>query len=316
VFAILFVVAGLCQTPTFQAGTRVVEINIAATHSGQPVTDLRAEDLRVFDNGKEQTIASFERIGNAAASGGTKAPQLAVILLDAQNTSFSDQVYGREGVTKMLARLPLGQRIALFAFGDKLHLLHKISTDYDSLREAVEEYGGEQPMNWKPEINKEAVRRYSEMDAFDERRRILATLDALTDLTDWAKNVPGQKKLVWVSAAFPVRFASEDYHQDVERVMQKLVAANTTLFPVSPQGLKTIHAESMMELAELTGGTVFKDSNDTAALVRGAMDEWSDGYLLTFVPTDNQQNGEFHDVRLKTTRRGVELRYRLGYAAK
>jgi len=71
------------------------------------------------------------------------------------------------------------------------------------------------------------------MAAFDERRRILDTLDALKDLIDWVKNVPGQKKLVWVSAAFPMRFASEDYGKDVERVMQKLVAANTTLLPVA-----------------------------------------------------------------------------------
>src|SRR5580700_5480324 len=80
--------------PAFRAGTRVVEITLAATHSPNkfalrdlltpPVNDLRATDLRLFDNGVEQAIASFEKLGEAGAStsSGPEPPRLSIIVLD------------------------------------------------------------------------------------------------------------------------------------------------------------------------------------------------------------------------------------------
>jgi hypothetical protein len=76
----------------------------------------------------------------------------------------------------------------------------------------------------------------------------------------------------------------EEYHTEAALVMRELVAANLTLFPVSPQGLLATHGDSMSEMAELTGGKAFLGSNDDAGLVRDAMDEPREGYLLTFVP--------------------------------
>jgi VWFA-related protein len=158
--------------PAFRAGTRVVQITIAATRPANklaihdlaepPVNDLRASDLRLFDNGVEQTIASFEKLsrGGAPASGGPRAkppadpqPQrLSIIVLDALNTPSSYQSPAREGVSQMLtkemlSKLPPGDCIAIFALGDNFHLLHDFSTDYASLRAAVEKYEGEHPLN-------------------------------------------------------------------------------------------------------------------------------------------------------------------------
>src|ERR1700733_7586736 len=60
----------------FRSGTRIVEITLSATTTPKPfalrdlvhppVIDLEATDLRVFDNGVEQAITSFEKIGGAA----------------------------------------------------------------------------------------------------------------------------------------------------------------------------------------------------------------------------------------------------------
>lgn len=40
-----------------------------------------------------------------------------------------------------------------------------------------------------------------------------------------------------------------------------------------------------------------------------------DGYVLTFVPRDYLDDGSFHELRVKTSRRHVELHYRMGYVA-
>src|SRR5487761_198582 len=96
--------------PTLHTSTRIVAVTIVATHSnGSPVNDLRASDIRVFDNKKEQTIASFEAMETSSTRDTTHKtvsaptslpvasgyPHFSIILLDALNTEWSDQMYAR-----------------------------------------------------------------------------------------------------------------------------------------------------------------------------------------------------------------------------
>jgi hypothetical protein len=155
----------------FRVGTRVVGATIAATRSAKklgildwvstPVGDLRATDLRLFDSDKRQEITSLEKLGQGGtpqAGDSVKGPdnrlstRTSIILLDALNTSFSDQIYGREGVSRMLSKLPAGHRIAIFAFGGLLHLLHDFSTDYGALRTALAEVRGRATANGSREF--------------------------------------------------------------------------------------------------------------------------------------------------------------------
>jgi VWFA-related protein len=329
--------------PAFHAGTRVVEITVAATRAPNklalrdlvtpPVDDLRATDLRLFDNGVEQTIASFEKLGQGGAPAPTgrdakdsASPQrLSIIVLDALNTPWTDQIAGRAGVSQMLAKLPPGDRIAILALGDNLHLLHDFSTDYASLRAAVEKYEGEKPANWAGTFPGDLFRAPHPPAAFSERIRIRDTLRALTEIGQMAKIYPGQKSLLWVSIAFPTQFttlgvggaapAPEFFHIEAARAMRELGIANVALYPISPEGLNPLNPDSMTEMAEPTGGRALFGSNDVSALVRAAMDDAREGYVLTFVPKDYQEDGSFHDLSLKTSRKGVELRYRPGYVA-
>ena len=65
--SLLLVCAALLCVGSYQMVIRTnvhaVEVSVIATDSkGLPVSGLGASDFRVFDNGKEQTIASFERM--------------------------------------------------------------------------------------------------------------------------------------------------------------------------------------------------------------------------------------------------------------
>ena len=47
--------------PVFKTGTRVVLVDIVATDSsGKPIHALKAQDFQIFDDGKRQTIRSFD----------------------------------------------------------------------------------------------------------------------------------------------------------------------------------------------------------------------------------------------------------------
>jgi len=149
------------ESAPYRTGTRVVEITVSATKGGEkPVSDLRAQDLRLFDNGKEQSIASFEKVGTNGNADGNAQPaagrathhpkRLYVIVLDALNTPWTDEIYARVGVSQMLKKLPPGDRIAVFGLDGNLHLLHDFSNDYGSLRAAVDNYAGTQPPDAVP----------------------------------------------------------------------------------------------------------------------------------------------------------------------
>ena len=58
------------DTPTFRAEANLVRVDMYATLNGALVTDLRPEDVEVYEDGVRQSIQSFEliRIGAAAAS--------------------------------------------------------------------------------------------------------------------------------------------------------------------------------------------------------------------------------------------------------
>jgi len=71
----------------------------------------------------------------------------------------------------------------------------------------------------------------------------------------------------------------------------------------------------MKALAEETGGTAFYNRNDLHQAVRTALDDTRDVYSLSYSPQDFSEDGSFHRIRLETSRRDVELRYRRGYYA-
>ncbi len=56
------------QTPTFPAGVEQVIVDVVVTDKkGVPLTDLKQEDLQITEDGKQQTIVSFEAISVPAA---------------------------------------------------------------------------------------------------------------------------------------------------------------------------------------------------------------------------------------------------------
>jgi VWFA-related protein len=332
-FAFLLMAAlGAAQGTVFRSDTRIVEVAVVAKDSkDSPVTDLKKGGLRLFDNGAEQAILSFEKLGGIVPSTGRPARRLSVILLDALNTGWEAQIYGREAVSQMLQKLPPGaDRIAIFALGDELHLLHDFSTDTASLRAAVDKYDGEQPFFgveqahpssiFSAQVSSDdvlhAVKSDDPFADFARDLRLSRTLDALRAIAGIMKNAQGEKNLLWVTAGFPPPTS----HRDIEGAMRELAAAKLMLYPVDARGVlasfqASVNVESMKELAEQTGGRIFYNDNDTAALVRGAMDDSREGYVLTYAPRDYRQDGSAHQVLLKTSRKGVELRYRPGYFA-
>jgi VWFA-related protein len=125
------------------------------------VTDLEATDFSLKENGKEQTISTFnfQHPGSAplpSVSGVMLPPHafrnaprfqaasaLNVVLLDGLNSNVVEQAYVRVEMIKFLSKLPQGEPVAIYALGKKLYLLQDFTTDLDELKKTIEAFKGQ-----------------------------------------------------------------------------------------------------------------------------------------------------------------------------
>lgn len=238
-----------------------------------------------------QLFAAQSRLATSAGSRpiGAKRTTLSVVVLDALNTDWGSQIYARDAVREMIETLPPGNRIAIYALDDQLHLLHDFSSDTASLLAAVNGYDGAQPFwgvgHGRP-VNPIAAQFSSEevasgvppiFDAgpvaFAREQRILSTLDAMTSIAQIMGNAQGLKYLLWISSAFP---AISSDHQLVAQTTRTMSRAGLVLYAVDPRGvLQSFAAEAnvdtMKEFADQTGGRTYYNNNDVASLLRVAI---------------------------------------------
>lgn len=333
------------QEPTFRSTTRVVEVSLKAIGPrGAAVVDLTVADLALSDNRREQTILALDRVdgGPSGATGGARrARRYSVLLLDALNTDWSDQHYARKAAARALEQLPGGERVAVFALGRDLRLLHDFTSDFAALRTLIQRFSGEPPPAGATGPVSPFSAEFSYADlvrpagptsgawaAHRQRQNILETFRALATIARLVKAAPGQKNLLWLSSGFPLRInaaggpqaATESFHDDALKATQELNAANVTMYPIDARGLSVnprahINIATMQEIAEQTGGQAYYNNNDLASMVRSALSDTRDGYVLTYAPADYVEDGKYHTIRLRTSRRGVRLRHRPGYYA-
>jgi VWFA-related protein len=161
--------AGAQQPGSAQSGyvlkvtTRLVTLDLIATDSrGNPVRDLKPEDLQIFEEHKAQQkiehFEYFEKLAGVGAAGSStstirkpanvlsnqlpldqlKVPPT-VLLMDSLNTQTSNQMLGRAHMIQLLRTLPPDTPIAVFTLGSSLRILQGFTSDGRLLRAALDQ---------------------------------------------------------------------------------------------------------------------------------------------------------------------------------
>ncbi len=73
--------------------------------------------------------------------------------------------------------------------------------------------------------------------------------------------------------------------------------------------------DSLMRMAEQTGGRAFLNRNDQDSAVASAANDGLHYYTISYYPENKRWNGSFRKIELKVARKDVRLRYRRGYYA-
>lgn len=135
---------------TLKAKARLVLVDVVVTNGkGEAVTGLHKGDFEIEEEGKPQTISSFEEHHAAPVTQIALPPMprnvytnfpvtrtadsVNVLLLDALNTPSPDQFYVHSQMIKYLKTIPPGTRVAIFTLASRLRMLQGITTDSSEL---------------------------------------------------------------------------------------------------------------------------------------------------------------------------------------
>lgn len=284
---------------------------------------------------------------------GQEPGAVTVVLFDSLNTPFADQAYVREQVVKFLKSLKPQEHVAVYVLTTRLLLLHEFTQDTSALANAAKQFQP-LPMSatnakyfdmptsgeWRafqPFVSGGSMVEHSYVD------RERTTTEAFRMIANHVAAIPGRKNLVWVSTSFPLWFSMgtvnvcdgriEALTKEAGRALNR---ANVAIYPVDAKAVQVdpsfsaanqqptgddLMSEMLSRqateriLADSTGGQAFYGNNDIAAGVRKAFDDARYAYTIGFYPNHGQWNGEYRKISIRTSIKGVQLRYRAGYFA-
>jgi VWFA-related protein len=146
---------------TLKSGAELVQVPVIVRKSGSHVPNLKLEDFKLSQDGRDLKIAAFEevhssgetkvkvpaidglkQISNYPESGAAK--QMTIIAIDIVNTPAMDQAYLREEVIKYLSQASeTNEPFALVAITrNGVHVLRDFTTDMASLKATVQKLKG------------------------------------------------------------------------------------------------------------------------------------------------------------------------------
>ena len=339
----------------FRTTTRLVILDLVATDAqGRTVTDLKPEEIEIYENGKEQTKRDFNFIHpdeaqvpqqtapSLPANVYTNVPQFKgnssynIILFDVLNTSFANLAYAHEELMKYLDKAPPNQPTAIYALGNKLWMLHDFTTDHAALKEVMRKFKGQgsQLVTTGPNGETDFKRKTTFTTAGADR--VWTTLDAFRSLSRVMSAYKGRKNLIWISESFVVDtmpdmapprgpLFMDEYSREVEEMSDAMMEAQIAIYPIDPVGLsgeafrpmlsRFSSRSSLQEMAARTGGKAFTNRNDLDVGIQSSIDDGSSYYTTSYTPANKTWDGKLRKVEVKTTRPGVKLRYREGYYA-
>jgi VWFA-related protein len=273
-------------------------------------------------------------------------PSVSVILLDALNTSRPNMTYARAQVVKFLRQLQPQDRVALYGLSDKIYILHDFTADTEALQRAMstlprlqqDQANATAPMDFAVATGDAVVDAWaaSVVQAgadFNTINRVEQTAYALEAIANHLASLPGRKNLIWISGSFPFQIGmgsiggtaeQRSFGNEVESAARALSNANVAIYPIDARGLVASRGgrgtagpdvDSMVVLADRTGGRAFYNTNDITGAIHRAIDDSRVTYVLNYYPNHNQWDGRFREIKVKVNRPGVEVRSRRGYFA-
>lgn len=280
---------------TIRTSTRLVIVDVVVTDKkGQPIAGLTSGNFTVEENGKQQRISIFAPPNTQ--QGTPQLPPLGILsnrpehikpagvptllLLDAANSGFLDQAYGRSQMLKyVLEQAQSGKPMAVAMLTDQLHVLQQFTTDPQILTTAIKNLRPEQPIlqpggaatvvtadsNLRPAAAQAIAAAQQRLAAlqgvqagFALERRKLITIEALRTLSRMLGGFQGRKNVVWLTADFPFDLIPEDTNMNAQELAGDLPS-------IRQKSVITVSAGAAAEQARLSHAPEIREAQSQLA---------------------------------------------------
>jgi Ca-activated chloride channel family protein len=283
------------DVPRFASGTNLVVLSATAVdRKGRPVTNLRAAEFRVLEDGRPQRLEHFTEAQSL--------PARLLLLVDASGSMNGGlkTTSAQMAVTQVLAGLQPGDEVALAGFDHRYWGLVPFTQDKDRILRAMGEL--------------EPFGSTALHDALDHAARDLATwgegrraVVVITDGVDTSSQLRPDDVLAR-SRALDVPIYSVSVVSPVDDPESSLFTGRER------PAASTAGTALLVRYAALSGGASFTVS-DLGGLQRAAatiLGELKHQYRLGYDPPTAGPSG-FRRVEVQTTRKGVLVKTRSGY---
>jgi VWFA-related protein len=332
--------------------TQLVSVPAVVTDaSGRPLSNLKAENFRIIEDGQAQTIANF---------GTTETPFEIALLLDTSGSTRDDVALIRSAANTFIEALRPGDRVGVVSFNQPagfgnpsaaVEVLTPLTDDREALRTAIDNLGASQGTPYYDALERVADGVFHDPPKDDVRGR--RAVVALTDGVDSSSNsdfVTAKMKLARAGiACYFIQVNTEDFVEDrlmkdcqddgqlslskkqIERY-RKLFFPNAkeenfnSFCQMGPFERMSISRElynlarrEMNDLARVSGGRSFVAetlADARAAFSRVAADIGTQ-YSLGYYPTNKVRDGKFRSIKLEVRglKEKTQIRARDGYYA-
>jgi Ca-activated chloride channel family protein len=333
--------------------TQLVSVPAVVTDkTGRPLSNLRANDFVLYEDGRPQQISNFAT---------TEAPFEVALLLDTSGSTRADIALIRRAARSFIDALRPGDRVAIVAFNNSengaeslatVDILTRLTDDREVLQKALENIGASNGTPYYDALAKigEEVFREPPRTEMRGRRAIVALTDGVDSASD-ADYAEARSHLQRIGVAcYFIQVNTEDFVEDrllrdcqefgtlrlsrtqLQRYRRIFIpradATNYEEFCKMGQfermqisrSLYDLARREMNDLARTLGGKTFptSDLRDARAAFSQVAAEIGTQYSLGYYPTNKTRDGRFRAIRVEVrgaNAPGVQVRAREGYYA-
>lgn len=280
------------ETPP-PTGGRTLQIDVvAADDRGNPVADLKRDDIEVWIGGLRVPIHEIAVMTPASQ----EAPgRLVVLLLDDMTLEPTIVARAREIASRFVSRLLPGDRMAVTMLDGRST---ELTSDPAVLRRQIERW--RQPLGVLP------------LDRIGQH--LIAKVDAIArgivEAPEPRKTIVAIGSSWLLDTPVPPAQIGLNLREEWFSMLRGLAIADATYYVIDPHGVGGSRQTGQSGLAFETGGHAFHNTNDFSGAVDRILRETDHYYRLTVPDPPVGQKAALRDVDIKVLRKGIEVRAR------
>ncbi len=290
----------------------LLPVTVRDKASGNFLTDLKAEEFTVFEDGVAQPISSFAL---------KRMPVHVVLLIDTSSSVTKELDDFKASAFRFISSLDPEDNVSIITFADKVELVQDWTTNRLLLKRALNRLQGGMFTSFYDALWLAAN---EQLDKIKGRKAVIV-------LTDGIDN--GNTRITYDSA-FRALVEAEvpAYVVSKTRIEMRKTSEEVNFYEKNDNQLNRSRLTGLREyltnlsdseirlnkIAEETGGRIFlpQTFDDLTTAYQQVAEELRSQYVLFYTPTKADRDGKYRAVRVKVKRPGAHTATRFGYYAK